>query len=193
MADSPAVRAKRSRRHKAGDHSLCRSETCDGAGATTRDVEPPVTQARDVEPPVTQARDAAVTRDSGRGARLWAEMDEGRGLEPTHRVLLEEACRVADRLDRLDAMLEDPANAWLRFDVSDDGAEITVVVDKLLSEARMQETALKQLVAEIRQAQEGEGAVRPPAPATQPATGGGGGNVVPLRDRVAAKRAQPAG
>lgn len=183
MADSPAVRAKRSRHHKAGDHRLCRSETCDEAGTTSRDVDTDVTSRVTVD----------VTTPGGRGARLWAQMHEGRGLAPTHVVLLEEACRIADRLDRLDAMLADPGRAWINFQVSEDGAEITVTVDRLLSEARMQETTLKNVVQELRQALDGEAAGQPPsaAPTTSPA--GGGGSLVDLRARVAAKRALTAG
>jgi hypothetical protein len=119
-------------------------------------------------------------------------MHEGRGLAPTHVVLLEEACRMADRLDRMDAMLEDPARAWLRFDVSEDGAEITVTIDRLEGETRMLATAFKQVVAELRQAQEESGSARAPGPEPQE-PGGGGGNVVPLRASIAAKRAQTAG
>jgi len=182
MADSPALRAKRARRHKAGDHRLCRSDTCDAAGSSVRDADTTVTS------PVTPS----VTTGDTRGARLWAQMDEGRGLAPTHVVLLEEACRLADRLDRLDEMLSNPGRAWLNFEVSEDGSGITVTVDRLLSEARMQETTYKVIVAELRQALEDTGSGRLPADSSQ-AFSGGGGNVVGLRAAVLAKRAQTAG
>ncbi|MFI7678553.1 hypothetical protein [Actinophytocola sp. NPDC049390] len=181
MADSPALRAKRSRRHKAGDHRLCRSETCDAAGTPQRDAE----TDRD------DTRDVPVTEPGTRGARLWRQMNEGAGLAPPQVVLLEEACRMADRLDQLDAMLADPRKSWLRLDLND-GGEISVIVDKLLSETRMQETALKGIVAELRQAAEVEGAGAPSNP-TPSTTSGGGGNVVGIRSRIAEKRAQTAG
>ena len=68
-----------------------------------------------------------------------------------HLVLLEEACRMADRLDRLDAILDGRAD-WLGFEVNDDGSEITVTVDKVLAESRQLQTALKGVVAELRAA-----------------------------------------
>lgn len=120
---------------------------------------PPVT------PPVT------VTLGT-RGRRLWQEMS-GDTLESGKRVLLEEACRIADRLDRLDALLAGDADAWLRFTVDESGTEVTVNVDKALSEARQQAVALKQLVAELRQG----------AATAKPETGGS------VLDQLAAKRA----
>lgn len=184
MADSPALRAKRARKHKVGDHTQCRSESCDAAGTVERDVTDDVTSR------VTAGKPLPPT---SRGGRLWSEMNEGRGLSPVHRVLLEEACRVADRLDKLDAMLRDGRD-WLNFELSDDGTEVRVTIDRLLAEARQQETAFKGMVAEIRQALEVD-PVTPaaPVPAPAPTSGGGGGNVVPLRASVDAKRAQTTG
>jgi hypothetical protein len=72
-------------------------------------------------------------------------------LSPTERVLLEEACRIVDRCDRLDAFLRGREEAWLTFrDRNDDGSVVEVVVDKALSESRQQTLALKALVAELR-------------------------------------------
>jgi hypothetical protein len=63
-------------------------------------------------------------------------------------VLLEEACRVADRLDRLDALLVGDLDVWARLDHRRDGTT-EVVVDGALSEARQQALALRQLLASI--------------------------------------------
>lgn len=175
MADSGATRAKRARRHKAGDHRLCRPETC--------------TEATEAPSRVVTSR----VTPGGRGGRLWAQMNEGRGLAPTHVVLLEEACRMADRLDRYDAMLSGEHKEWFRLEVPEDGSEVVLIVDRLQSEARMLASAYKSIVAELRQALEDAGAARPPGPTPQAPTGGGGGNVVGLHSRVAAKRAQTTG
>jgi hypothetical protein len=86
---------------------------------------------------------------------------------------MEEACRIADRLDRLDALLTGEADAWLSFKINDDGAEVTVVVDKALSEARQQAAVLKQIFAELRQK-------------TGAAAAASGGSVL---DQLAARRA----
>jgi hypothetical protein len=127
----------RQKRHKAGDHSLCAtSKKCDASTATvTPDPVTPVT--RDEEP------------FGPRGARLWSEMN-GDKLAGGQRVLLEEACRTADRLDRFNALEAGDLEALLRFRLSDDGAEVTVTVDGVVSEARQQALALKQILAELR-------------------------------------------
>lgn len=92
-----------------------------------------------------------------KGRRLWRELCELHEFEPAERVLLEEACRIADRLDRLDALLVGSADAWLRFQVSEDGAEVRVVVNGALSEARQQANVLKQIVAALRLPDEASG------------------------------------
>ncbi len=65
---------------------------------------------------------------------------------------MEEACRIADRLERLDAILRGDSDLWARFSVSQDGDEVTVVIDRAMAEARQQAVALKQIVTELRQA-----------------------------------------
>lgn len=65
-------------------------------------------------------------------------------------VLLLEACRIVDRLAQLDRQLR--GEDWLRFRAKDeDGTEVIVYVDRVLAEAREQATALKGIVAELRQ------------------------------------------
>jgi hypothetical protein len=111
-----------------------------------------------------------------RGRRLWRELLAEGKPRPAQLVLIEEACRIADRLDRLDAVLRGDEDAWARLLVDEDGGEITVKVDSVLSEARQHATALKQIVAELRQSAAG---------ATAAATSGQGGGI---RDQLAARR-----
>lgn len=85
-----------------------------------------------------------------KGRRLWRELTEIHDFDPAERVLLEESCRIADRLDKLDAFLSGEADAWIKFRVSEDASEVTVVIDSALSEARQQANVLKQLVAALR-------------------------------------------
>lgn len=87
-----------------------------------------------------------------RGVTLWRGMN-GDAMPPAQRVLLEEACRIADRLDQLDALLSGDARSWVSL-VEDRGdpERQVVVIDRPLAEARQQATALKQLIAEIRAA-----------------------------------------
>lgn len=105
---------------------------------------------------------------------MWTDLG-GAQLTGAHRVLAEEACRIADRLDRLDEVLTGPGTAWMRFRVAEGDTEVTVVVDRALSEARQQAVALKAIVSELRQA---AGSAR------QPTKGGGG-----VLDQLASRRA----
>lgn len=116
-------------------------------------------------------------------------------LGPMQRVLLMEACRIADRLDKLETQLTDPESEWLRVepDREDPTRPVEVVVDKALAESRQQATALKGLIAEIRQAAK-------VAPADPKEDGkkvkqsrARGGSVVSLADRATARRNPTAG
>lgn len=139
MGATDAERQRRRRAHKAGDHSLCLPDRECRAGG--RDVTPVVMR------PVTRRRPSLGIR----GQRLWADMG-GDKLVGGRRVLLEEACRIADRLDELDRLLSGDAEDWLGI-VEDKGNpdRQILVIDKPLAEARQQATALKQIVAELRQ------------------------------------------
>jgi hypothetical protein len=165
MAATSAERQRRYRAHKAGDHSGCDPARCDGTG---------VTVSRVTDAP-RNADGPRVPRLGRRGRWLWGELAEKANPAPSERVLIEEACRLVDRLDRLDAISNGKDRAWLVVEVSDDGTEVTVVVDKVLSEARQQQLALKQILGELRQASAGgkQGASRD------------GGSIV---DQLAARR-----
>ncbi len=110
-------------------------------------------------------------------------------LGPAHRVLLEEACRLADRLDRLDRLLERRGEQWARTHVEDgvgDDVRIVVVVDALLSEARQHATALRGLVGELRQAL---AAGRKTPHPNDAGSSKGGGALAHLADAAARRRA----
>jgi hypothetical protein len=93
-----------------------------------------------------------------RGRRLYREFTaEGPKLGPAERVLLEEACRIADRCDQLDDFLRGREDAWMRFHArNEDGSIVEVVVDKALSEARQQASTLKALLVELRASRAGK-------------------------------------
>lgn len=116
---------------------------------------------------------------------------KGDALAPERRVLLEEACRIADRLDRLDALLSGDSGSWVRLveDKGDPERQI-VVVDRALAEARQQAVALKQLIAELRAAVPAK-----PAHVTAPAssTGKGVAGVTNLADWAPARSTKSTG
>lgn len=136
MAGTDAERARRYRRHKAGDHSLCVKGRCaalsDGRRAEAA-----------AEPRGPTGLDVA-------GRRLWDEMTADGAVAPMQAVLLLQACRIVDRLDRLDRQLH--GEDWLRFRHEESGEDVRLYVDRVLAEEREQAVALKTIVAELRQA-----------------------------------------
>jgi hypothetical protein len=171
VADSAAERARRARRHRKGDHSLCDPERRCGAvaGAETRDAatSPATFGNGEYGPRGAQFRDALSDAELG----------------PAHKLLVDEAARMADRLDRLDSALNDKGT-WLRFEKAD-GGEIVVTIDSVLAEARQQATALKGIVAELR-------AALPAAEKSKPVSAKAGG-LGDLSARIAARRGTAAG
>lgn len=81
-----------------------------------------------------------------RGRRLWRESLAQWSLSPAHLALLEEACRIADRLELLDSIIRAAAGG-----VNDDEGE-SGDLRWWLAESRQQSGALKTLLAEIRKA-----------------------------------------
>lgn len=107
--------------------------------------------------------------------------------------LVEEICRCADRLDRLDAIVNGRDRAWLTLEVDDVGV-VTVMVDKVLTEARQQQTTFKALLAELRAVRGASAKVAGRGRSPQESTGGGGvAGVADIAARIAARRAQASG
>lgn len=94
-----------------------------------------------------------------RGLLFWEKVTEEVELDSSGLLLLGEACRIIDRLDRLSGALNGQGRDWLKL--ADDvekvisrdgqGTKITVkvTVDGLLSEARQQQLALKTILAQL--------------------------------------------
>lgn len=137
MALTPAERQRRSRRHRAGDHSLCDPDRC-----------------RVLAGPPAVTCDVTLPGLGKRGADLWQAVHAEGPVPAGAGAALLEACRIADRLDTLHAILRGADQGWMRVQVGD-GGEVTVSVDRVLAEARAQAVALKQLVAEVRQSRRG--------------------------------------
>lgn len=105
-----------------------------------------MTEQRKARKSAKKAKPAA-PRFGARGDRLWAahydEVVGERGL-----VLLEEACRIADRLDKLDACLKGDAAVWSLV-LNDRDEVLEVRVDAALVEARQQANVLRQLIVAL--------------------------------------------
>lgn len=91
------------------------------------------------------------------GSALWAAvLVKHPGLGPVELVQLTEACRLKDRLDRLDALLRGDLDTWASIR---ERASVTELhIDSAASEARQCATVLKQLLAALRLPDEATGA-----------------------------------
>jgi hypothetical protein len=88
-----------------------------------------------------------------RGAQLWRDMGGSWEQDPGARVLLHEACRLADRMEKLDRVLRGDVDTWLSFELPRDGSEdepLRLKVDSALGEARLHVTTLRQVLAQLR-------------------------------------------
>jgi hypothetical protein len=88
-----------------------------------------------------------------RGLRLWAALHpHGARLATADAMIAEEACRLVDRLDAFDEQMT--AGAFLELDVVDEDSgavtQVRVVVDRVVTEARLHALALSRLLHELR-------------------------------------------
>jgi len=177
MRDAKAAeRARRYRRHRQGDHSLCLVGNCTAVTAVT------VTENVTLNLPVTRTEPVDAVPGLGeRGQRLWDDVTAYWKPPAMHREMLLEACRMADRLEKLDRQLK--GEDWLRFWTrDDDGSEVTVYVDKVLSEARELAGQFRMVIADLAKAM----------PAAKPEKKGGG-VLADLAAKRAARSAQTSG
>lgn len=121
---------------------------------------------------------------SSRGRKLWRDLHEMDDLDPVQSVLAEEACRTADRLEKLDGLLRGDVEEWVRVrGPRFDGDDMVLMIDSALSEARQQANILKQLLTALRLPDEASGKKpqrRGPRGAYQSSGAGVGGTVTAL-------------
>jgi hypothetical protein len=185
-----AVRQDRWRRHRRGDHSICLEGHCDAVTPPpAEDTSPEATalEATSQAPGTHPTEDAPPEEFGPSGQALWDGTLKFGSLTAPQRVLLREACRMADRADLLNRLINeepDSDDLWRR-----------------MREARQGATTLKNIVAELRQSgvAGGSGTANPDDDkersevSQNPATSEGGPGVASLAARIAAKRAQAAG
>lgn len=177
-AKKAADRAKRYRRHRQGDHSLCLIGNCPAITAVT------VTEDVTAQLPFTDSGHHVEVPGLGeRGQKLWDDVTASWSPSPLHAANLMEACRLADRLEQLDRQLKGRGQDWLHFwSRNDDGSEITVFVDKVVAEARENAMAFRSITADLIKA---VGSQKPPVK--------GGGVLADLAAKRLARSAQTAG
>ena len=84
------------------------------------------------------------------GQRLWDAITEAHELDEAQRVQLVEACRMKDRLDKLDELLRGDVSAWASIESSDGGRPSVLVINSALAQANTTANAMKQLLAAMR-------------------------------------------
>jgi hypothetical protein len=87
-----------------------------------------------------------------RGSRLRSDLLKRADTDSAACALIEEACRIVDRLDKLDRLLSGDAESWIDIVEARGNPELAeLVINAPLAEARQQALALKQIFTELRQ------------------------------------------
>lgn len=81
-----------------------------------------------------------------RGLELWIEVTQAHDLNTSALMLLGEACRTADRLERLAGALASRSTMWFELGDIDQATElgVPIVVNGMIGEARQLQTTLRQ-------------------------------------------------
>lgn len=142
-ADRARAYRERKRLHEQGDHAKCVVGNC--VVITPEAVTSRVTP----DEPVTDAEASGDPQALGwRGQKLWDEMTASWAPSPLHREMLLEACRMADRLQKIDLQLQ--GREWLKFRVRDEeGTEVVVYIDGLLRAARELQGEFRMVIADL--------------------------------------------
>lgn len=94
------------------------------------------------------------------GRALWDSVRANYDLDPTAEVLLLEACRLKDRLDKFTAALSSNSTLWFELkepeELKDGTMQMQVVVNSMVSEARQAQAALGQTLNKIGVLQQAE-------------------------------------
>lgn len=87
-----------------------------------------------------------------RGLELWIEVNQAHKLNASALTLLGEACRTADRLERLAAALASRSTLWFELGDIDQATElgVPIIVNGMIGEARQLQTTLRQTLTTLK-------------------------------------------
>ena len=90
-----------------------------------------------------------------RGRELWDAVLEASDFDAAGLLLLGEACRTADIIERLSAALRSNSQEWVRLAeeaevLADGAARVQIVVNPLLGEVRQQRIALRTMISHLK-------------------------------------------
>lgn len=120
------------------------------ATATPAPTPPPRAKATPT-PQVPEGVPAPPDWLKARGLELWIEVNQAHTLNASALILLGEACRTADRLERLAAALSSRSTMWFELGDLDQATElgIPIVVNGMIGEARQLQTSLRQTLTTL--------------------------------------------
>lgn len=87
-----------------------------------------------------------------RGAKLLKELTAAKQYNPAEMVMVEEICRMADRLEQLNGIIAGKGviNLMHLRHMGDDESEITMTVDGVLAECRQLQLAFQRVAAALK-------------------------------------------
>ena len=142
-----ANRARTAKRRSAASGGASSPAVSQGSGGGA-----PVGVAAAERRPESSPAVAAPAGLKERGRALWDQVTADYTLTPAALVLLGEACRTADRLERLAAALASGKTLWFELGDAADGAEelgVPIVVNGMIGEARQLQGALRQTLSSL--------------------------------------------
>lgn len=151
--------AKPRKRHVPVDHELM------GGTNDPKPVELPPEPEPEPEPAKAPRKPAKATAErkvpegvptppdwlKAKGLELWVEVTKAHTLNASALALLGEACRTADRLERLAAALASGSTMWFELGDIDQATElgVPIVVNGMIGEARQLQTTLRQTLTTL--------------------------------------------
>lgn len=86
-----------------------------------------------------------------RGRSMWAQMTENRKSDAAWLMLLHEACRMLDRMDKMDRLLSGDIESWARIELPDlDGKPCILIFDDALAESRQYANTFRQILVTLK-------------------------------------------
>lgn len=83
-----------------------------------------------------------------RGAALWKALMPADSFDAKRAVLAAEACRMADRLDKLDLLIRGDVDTWCRI-TEDRSGDLEVSLNSAATEARQLTNVFRQLMGQL--------------------------------------------
>lgn len=86
-----------------------------------------------------------------RGRKMWRDLTAERTWDSAGLILLAEACRLADRLEKLDGLLRGDVGEWATIidQYRNGDREVFLEIDASLTEARQMQTALLGILTKL--------------------------------------------